>query len=130
MIIKVIVHSYLHLDIKHTIGIVDWHPSNGVERVIQEVKRHLRAIVLDVNLMGSWSDPLTLSTVEMIINVTPLSERGEYTAFQLTYGSDDQTPYWVEALEIEMQERNDGGSWSQIMRKFDESLRKCSLLQK
>ena len=58
------------LDIKRTIGIVDWQPSNGVERVIQEVKRHLRAIALDENLMGSWSDPLTLSTVEMIINVT------------------------------------------------------------
>lgn len=27
-----------YLDIKHTIGIVGWHPSNGVERVIQEVK--------------------------------------------------------------------------------------------
>ena len=113
-----------YLDIKHTIGIVDWHPSNGVERVIQEVKRRLRAIVLDENLMGSWSDPLTLSTVEMIINVTPLSERGGYTAFQLTYGSNDQTPHRVEALETELQERNSDSAWSQIMRKFDESLRK------
>ncbi len=92
--------------------------------MIQEVKRHLRAIVLDENLMGSWSDPLTLSTVEMIINVTPLSERGGYTAFQLTYGSNDQTPHRVEALETELQERNSDSAWSQIMRKFDEALRK------
>ena len=109
-----------YLDIKHTIGIVGWHPSNGVERVIQEVKRHLRAMVLDENLYDVWSDELTLSTVELILNTTPLSERGGYTAFQLTYGSNDQT-----AQQVEMLNRVEGhGRWTQIVKRFDNILRK------
>ena len=69
-----------------------------MERVIQEVKRHLKAIVLDEDLQDEWSDELTLSTVELILNTTPLSERGGYTAFQLTYGSNDQTAQQIEML--------------------------------
>ena len=109
-----------YLDLKHTIAIVGWHTSNGVERVIQEVKRHLKAMVLDENLQDEWSDELTLSTVELILNTTPLSERGGYTAFQLTYGSNDQT-----AQQIEMLTDLPGHSrWTQVVKRFDGILRK------
>ena len=88
--------------------------------MIQEVKRHLKAMVLDENLQDEWSDELTLSTVELILNTTPLSERGGYTAFQLTYGSNDQT-----AQQIEMLTDLPGHSrWTQVVKRFDGILRK------
>jgi hypothetical protein len=77
-------------------------------------------MVLDENLYDVWSDELTLSTVELILNTTPLSERGGYTAFQLTYGSNDQT-----AQQVEMLNRVEGhGRWTQIVKRFDNILRK------
>ena len=89
-----------------------------MERVIQEVKRHLKAIVLDEDLQDEWSDELTLSTVELILNTTPLSERGGYTAFQLTYGSNDQTAQQIEIL-TDLPGHN---RWTQVVKRFDSAL--------
>ena len=53
--------------------------------------------------------------MELILNTTPLSERGGYAAFQLTYGSNDQTTQQIEMLT----ELTGRGRWTRVMKRFD-----------
>jgi hypothetical protein len=78
-----------YLGMEHVFSLVDRHESNGVERVIQEVLRHLRALVYEERLIGSWSKPIYRAAIKHIMNNAPLSERGGFSANQLTYGTVD-----------------------------------------
>ena len=73
----------------HTFSLVDRHTSNAVERVIQEVIRHLRAIVTSKRMKTKWSNEMIIKHIEFLLNSLPLSERGNYSAHELTYGSKD-----------------------------------------
>ena len=73
----------------HVFSLVDRHTSNAVERVIQEVIRHLRAIVTTKRLKHKWSDVMIIKHIEFLLNSLPLSERGNYSAHELTYGTKD-----------------------------------------
>ena len=73
----------------HVFSLVDRHTSNAVERVIQEVIRHLRAIVTSKRLKNKWSSDMIIKHVEFLLNSLPLSERGNYSAHELTYGTKD-----------------------------------------
>ena len=80
--------------INHVFSITDRHESNGVERLIAEIIRHLSALVQDERLVERWSEPDIISSLRFILNTTPLSERGGYTAYDLKYGVHDQ-PYFL-----------------------------------
>ena len=80
--------------INHVFSITDRHESNGVERMIAEVIRHLSALVQDERLAERWSEPDIISSLRFILNTTPLSERGGYAAYDLKYGIHDQ-PYFL-----------------------------------
>ena len=43
--------------VTHVFSLVDRHESNGAERVIQEVVRHISAMVNEARVVKKWSDP-------------------------------------------------------------------------
>jgi hypothetical protein len=108
-----------YLGVLHIFSLVDRHESNGVERVIQEVLRHLKAIVFEERVLSKWSSPTILPVVEHIINNTPLSERGGYTAFQLTFGSQDQSYYILNNMGID---KSKVSSWAGLVKELDENI--------
>ena len=76
------------MGMRHVFSIADRHV-NGVERVIQEVSRHLRAIVFDRRVENVFDEPTQLPSVQYILNDHQSSETGGLTPFELTFGSDD-----------------------------------------
>ena len=64
--------------VTHVFSLVDRHESNGAERVIQEVVRHISAMVNEARVVKKWSDPEYISSVRLLCNSSPLSERGGY----------------------------------------------------
>ena len=80
--------------ITHIFSLVDRHESNGAVRVIHEVTRHLSALVNDKRVVTSWAQPEYISSVRLLCNSTPLSERGGYSAHDLQFGTHDQ-PYFT-----------------------------------
>ena len=97
------VTKYLGLH-THVISLVDRHESNGVERVIAEVLRHLRALVNEERTRSRWAKPTTLRCIEFILNNSLLSERGNHSAYQLTLGSDSKSN---ELLDQVMKQESD-----------------------
>ena len=86
---EVIEHLNSYLGIRHTISLVDRHESNGVERVNQEILRHLRTIIHDNRLIDDWSDPVTLAIVQLILNEQPTPALGNHSPLVIAYGSAD-----------------------------------------
>ena len=108
-----------YLGLKHVFSLVDRHESNGVERVIQEVLRHLKALVYEERLISKWSKSTVLPIVKYILNNSSLSERGGYTANQLTYGTADQSYYLLRKL---VESEDNKSSWPELIRELDENL--------
>ena len=104
---------------KHVFSLVDRHESNGVERVIQEVLRHLKALVYEERLISKWSKSTVLPIVKYILNNSSLSERGGYTANQLTYGTADQCYY---VLRKVVDSKKDANAWPSLIREIDENI--------
>ena len=101
--------------INHVFSITDRHESNGVERVIKEVIRHLSALVLSERIAEKWSEPEVIASIRLILNTTPLSERGNYAAYDLTYGVHDQ-PYFL------FRHTKSKKVFSKVMQKITESM--------
>ena len=101
--------------ITHVFSLVDRHQSNGAERVIQEVVRHLSALVNDERVITNWAQPEYISSVRLLCNSTPLSERGGYTAHDLQFGTHDQ-PYFTYGFV------KDKKSWTGIVKKIHQSM--------
>ena len=80
----------------HKFSLVDWHQSNGVERKIREIVRHLRALCIEERVLNKWSDDTVLPIISFIMNSAPNREIGsntqEFSAFLLTFGNFD-APY-------------------------------------
>ena len=77
------------MGMKHVFSIDDSH-INGVERVIQEVSRHLRAIDFDRRVENVFDEPTQLPSVQYnILNDYQSSETGALTPVELTFGYDD-----------------------------------------
>ena len=70
------------------ISLVDRHESNGNERLIQELLRHLRALVNDERAMDDWDDVDYLGFVNFCINDSVNSETG-LTPYIATFGDRD-----------------------------------------
>ena len=88
---EIIAHLNDYLGIRHTISLVDRHQSNGVERIHQEILRHLRTMLHDTRLINSWTDPVTLSLVQLIINEQPNPALGNISPLAATFGTSDAT---------------------------------------
>jgi hypothetical protein len=108
-----------YLGTEHVFSLVDRHESNGVERVIQEVLRHLRALVYEERVIDKWSKPIYRAAIKYIMNNAPLSERGGYTANQLTYGTADQSYYMLRDLT---KQDNGETQWPTLIKQLDESI--------
>lgn len=80
-----LLREWMH--VRHQFSITDKH-ANGVERIIKEVQRHLRAIVYDMRIQDIFSDPMMIPAVQYILNDEVSSETG-YRPFELTFGSAD-----------------------------------------
>ncbi len=116
---KLIIELERYFGIKHVFSLVDRHQSNGVERVIQEILRHIRALVYEERLIAKWSKFSVLSIIEYIVNTVPLSERGGYSAYQLTYGTADQLYYvFKEAVR-----NGDNPNWSDLVAQLDNNIK-------
>jgi hypothetical protein len=79
------------MGIRHIFSITNEHV-NGVERVLAEVSRHLRAIVFDSRITDIFDNPTIIPAVQYILNSEKHSETG-YTPFELTFGS-EALPYY------------------------------------
>jgi len=88
---QIIAHLNEYLGIRHTISLVDRHESNGVERINKEILRHLRTMLHDTRLLTKWSDPVTLSLVQLIINEQPNPSLGNLSPLAATFGTSDAT---------------------------------------
>jgi hypothetical protein len=75
----------------HVFSLVDRHESNGVERVIREVTRHLRNLCLEEKIKDKWGDDAVLPVIQFIINSTYNRESGtavqKFSPFALTFGT-------------------------------------------
>ena len=78
--------KYLGLE-THVVSLVDRHESNGVERVIREALRRLSALVSEERIRTRRAKKTTIKCIESILNNSPLSEKGMYTAYTLMYGT-------------------------------------------
>ena len=116
---KLIENLNKYLGLKHIFSLVDRHESNGVERVNQEILRHLRALVFEERVMKIWSKNTVLPIVKFILNNTPLSERGGFTANQLTYGTSDQSYYLLRKLVDNVEDK---ATWPSLVREIDENI--------
>ena len=67
-----LVTKYLGIE-THIVSLVDRHESNGVERVIKEVLRHLSALVNEERTRTRWARKTTIKCIEFILNNTPVS---------------------------------------------------------
>ena len=114
---KMIASLNSYLGMQHVFSLVDRHQSNGVERVIGEILRHLRALVYEERLISKWSSPTVLPVIKYILNSSNLSERGGYTAYELTYGMADQS-YFM--LKDNSDVKKD---WSQFVKEVDSNLK-------
>jgi hypothetical protein len=74
--------------LKRKISLVDRHESNGNERLIQELLRHLRALVNDERSMDIWDELDYLGFVNFCINDAINSETG-LSPYIATFGDKD-----------------------------------------
>jgi exonuclease III len=75
-----------YLSFTHRFSLVDRHESNGTEPTNRELKRHIQAMVFDLNLRDRWSEPHVLALITMEINSNRSSESG-FSAFDLLFGT-------------------------------------------
>ena len=73
------------LGIRHKVSLVDRHESNGCERTIREIIRHLLTIVIDYRLERSWSPSECLQFIAFTLNSKPNREIGGLTPFEVMY---------------------------------------------
>ena len=76
-------------NLSRKVSLVDRHESNGCERVIQEILRHLRTLVADERALDLWDDPDYLGFVTFCLNDRIHSEIG-LTPYQATFGVRDE----------------------------------------
>ena len=83
-----------YMGMRHAFSIADEH-SNGSERIIGEVVRHLRAMVYDSSSKSAqrdiFADSSWIDSVQYILNSEVSAETG-HSPFELTFGS-DAVPY-------------------------------------
>ena len=113
-----LVTKYLGIE-THIVSLVDRHESNGVERVIKEVLRHLSALVNEERTRTRWARKTTIKCIEFILNNTPLSEKGMYTAYTLMYGTRNGASEILQS--ILKGEANQ--AWPQLLKDLDEEIR-------
>ena len=113
-----LVTKYLGIE-KHVVSLVDRHESNGVERVIREVLRHLSALVNEERIRSRWARKTTIRCIEFILNNTQLSEKGMHTAYTLMYGTGNAANKILQSI-LQGEAKQD---WPQLLKDLDEEIR-------
>jgi hypothetical protein len=94
----------------HVISLVDRHESNGVEKVIGELSRHLRALCMEERVIDRWSDDDILPVIQFILNSSPNSENGDITEnvspFDLTFGNMDKPYFNIKDPSFDMKSKH------------------------
>jgi hypothetical protein len=72
---------------RHQFSITDMH-TNGVERILKEMQRHLRAMVYYEWIKDIFADKTMLPAIQFLLNDEVSSQTG-YRPFELTFGSTD-----------------------------------------
>jgi hypothetical protein len=75
------------IGVRHQFSITNQHV-NGVERILKEINRHLRAIVFDTRITDVFDDPIIIPAVQYVINSEVNSETG-FSPFELLFGLND-----------------------------------------
>ncbi len=75
------------IGVRHQFSITNQHV-NGVERILKEVNRHLRAIVFDNRINDIFDDRVIIPAIQYILNSEVNSETG-FSPFELLFGSND-----------------------------------------
>jgi exodeoxyribonuclease III len=80
------------IGLRHTVSLVDVHTSNGCENTNRQVVQHLSAMVSDLRLKHSWSDPMFISLLQFHFN-SSLSREAGIAPFHAMMGSADEVYY-------------------------------------
>ena len=109
--------------LKRKISLVDRHESNGNERLIQELLRHLRALVNDERAMDVWDDVDYLGFVNFCINDSINSETG-LTPYIATFG--DRDAAYFELPEVNYDVPKSAKSYVENLNKNLEKIRQIN----
>ena len=102
--------------LKRKISLVDRHESNGNERLIGEILRHLRSLVNDERAMDRWDDPDFIGFVNFCINDNINSETG-LSPYIATFGDRDAAYFSLPGTD-----RNAPTNAKEYIRRLNESL--------
>ena len=80
------------LGLRHKVSLTDVHTSNGCENTNRQVVQHLSAMVSDLRLKTSWSDPLFISLLQFHFN-SSLSREAGIAPFYAMMGSANDVYY-------------------------------------
>jgi len=77
------------MGIRHKVSLVGRHESNGCESLGGQFIRHLRTLVNDKRIVDRWSDKTVLPLINFALCSHSTPENGNFTPFQLKYGTQD-----------------------------------------
>lgn len=80
------------------ISLVNRHESNGNERLIQEILRHLRTLIADERAMDDWDDPDYIGFVNFCMNDQVNSETG-LKPYLATFGDRDAAFFFLPEVD-------------------------------
>ena len=113
----------VHLSgVRHQFSIANCH-ANGVERLIKEVSRHLRALVYDNRVANAFDDPTFIPSVQYILN-SHVSSETAHSPFDLLFGSEaskyqdlfdkknnrEPTHLWLQRLDANLKLLNEASA--------------------
>ena len=102
--------------LKRKISLVDCHESDGNERQIGEIIRHLRSLLNDERSMDKWDEPDFIGFVNFCINDNVNSEAG-LSPYVATFGERDAVYFSLPDVD-----RNAPASAKKYIKKLNESL--------
>ena len=91
---QVFAHLTDWLGLRRSLSLVNRPQADGVERVNQEILRHIRALCLDEDVANQWSNESVLPIIQLIINEQVHTETGA-SPLELTFGSLDTTYFML-----------------------------------
>jgi hypothetical protein len=110
--------------LRRKISLVDRHESNGNERLIGEILRHLRSLVNDERAMDNWDDPDYIGFVNFCLNDNIHSETG-LSPYVATFGDRDAAYFALPEVS-----RNAPASAKEYIKRLNESLERVRLLNR
>jgi len=112
------------MGIRHKVSLVGRHESNGCESLGGQFIRHLRTLVNDKRIVDRWSDKTVLSLINFSLCSHATPENGDFTPFQLKYGTQDAEYFRLPA------NLTPGAQATELIRRLDEDLQTIRQISK